>query len=158
LETQPVVHTTFVIERNYPVTPERVFAAFAEPAKKRRWFVEGKGSEPIDAQMDFRVGGTERTRFRITADNPVKGAVITKFTIYHDIVPNRRIVLAYTMSMGERCFSASQSTFELAPVEKGTKLVFTEQAAFFENADGPKMREEGWRELLESLGRELARP
>lgn len=157
METQPVVHSTFVIERHYPVSPERVFAAFADPAKKRRWFADGKGSETIETQMDFRVGGVERKRFRITADNPAKGAVITNFTVYQDIVPNRRIVWAYTMSMGERCFSASQSTFELVTVEKGTKLVFTEQAAFFENADGPKMREEGWRVLLESLAQELAR-
>lgn len=157
METQPVTHTTFTIERTYPTTPERVFAAFSDPEKKRRWFVDGKGSETLETQMDFRVGGMERTRFRITADNPVKGAVITKFTIYQDIVPNRRIVLAYTMSMGDKCFSASQSTFELVPVEKGTTLVFTEQAAFFENADGAKLREDGWRGLLESLAKELAR-
>jgi hypothetical protein len=43
------------------------------------------------------------------------------------------------------------------PTEKGTDLIFTEQAAFFEGADGPQMREAGWRELLEALARELAR-
>jgi len=32
-----VTHGTFVIERNYPTTPERVFAALADPKKKRRW-------------------------------------------------------------------------------------------------------------------------
>jgi hypothetical protein len=43
------------------------------------------------------------------------------------------------------------------PAEQGTELIFTEQAAFFEGADGPQMREEGWRKLLESLAQELAR-
>jgi hypothetical protein len=28
----PVVHSTFVIEREYPASPARVFAAFADPA------------------------------------------------------------------------------------------------------------------------------
>jgi len=38
---QPVIHSTFVIERTYPKPPETVFAAFADPAKKSRWFAEG---------------------------------------------------------------------------------------------------------------------
>ena len=78
-------------------------------------------------------------------------------TRYLDIVPNQRIVLAYTMGMGEKPFSASLSTFELLPIGDGTKLVFTEQAAFFEGADGPAMREHGWGLLLNALGKELDR-
>lgn len=39
--------------------------------------------------------------------------------------------------------------------EGGTKLIFTEQAAFFEGGDGPQMREDGWRQLLERLSQEL---
>jgi hypothetical protein len=53
--------------------------------------------------------------------------------------------------------SASQSTFELQADGTGTRLVFTEQAAFFAHADGPQMREQGWRSLLKHLARELAR-
>jgi hypothetical protein len=33
-----VVHSTFAIERTYPVALSRVFAAFADGATKRRWF------------------------------------------------------------------------------------------------------------------------
>ena len=43
MEKLSVTHSTFVIERSYPTTPERVFAAFADPAKKRRWLAEGEG-------------------------------------------------------------------------------------------------------------------
>ena len=42
MEERSVIHSTFVIERSYSATPERVFSAFADPAKKRRWFVEGE--------------------------------------------------------------------------------------------------------------------
>ena len=42
MESPTVIHSTFVIERNYPTTPERVFAALADPVKKRRWFAEGE--------------------------------------------------------------------------------------------------------------------
>ena len=42
---------TFVIERSYPATPERVFGAFADPTRKRRWFVEGDGHEVEHYEM-----------------------------------------------------------------------------------------------------------
>jgi hypothetical protein len=45
---------------------------------------------------------------------------------------------------------------EFLPTQQGTDLIFTEQAAFFEGADGPEMREEGWHKLLEHLAKELA--
>ena len=151
MEKPTVTHGTFVIERTYSATPERVFAAFSDPAKKRRWYIEGKNNEAETFEMDFRVGGTERSSYRMAANSPFPGTVIANETKYMDIVPNRRIVIAYMMSMGDRRFSSSQATFELMPSEKGTDLVFTEQGAYFEGADGAERREQGWRQLLEHL-------
>ena len=155
MEERSVTHSTFVVERNYPAKPERVFAAFADPAKKRRWFVDGGGNEVEHYEMDFRVGGQERARF--CHGGPAKTFVCTSANSYLDIVSNRRIVFASTMSVGDRCISAALGTVELLPAEKGTDLVFTHQAAFFEGADGPEIREAGWRTLFERLAEELAR-
>jgi uncharacterized protein YndB with AHSA1/START domain len=151
METQSVIHSTFVIERHYGVAPERVFAAFADPAKKRRWFVEGDHNEIEDFEMDFRVGGKERARFRFKEGTPLPGITCTNEGTYQDIVPDRRIVIAHTMALGEKRISASLVTVELLRAEKGTDLICTHQGAFFEGADGPEMREEGWRKLLEQL-------
>jgi uncharacterized protein YndB with AHSA1/START domain len=153
---QPTVtHSTFTIERNYPVPPERVFAAFADPAKKRRWFAEGENRQPEVFELDFQVGGAERTQSRMGPNTPFPGVVITNHTIYQDIVLNRRIVFAYTMSLGEKRISASLATVEFLPSDSGTSLRFTDQGAFFEGADGTKMREEGWNHLLDSLAAEV---
>jgi uncharacterized protein YndB with AHSA1/START domain len=152
MEKLSVTHSTFVIERSYPTTPERVFAAFADPAKKRRWFAESDGFAVREFEMDFRVGGSEHSRF-----NMQDGTPLANDTSYHDIEANRRIVFAYTMSVGGRRISASLSTIELLSTDKGTDFVYTEQAAFFEGSDGEKIRKTGWSELFERLAKELAR-
>jgi uncharacterized protein YndB with AHSA1/START domain len=157
MQEQSVVHNTFVIERSYPKPPERVFAAFADPSKKRRWFAEGEGHEIEEFELDFRVGGTERVRYRFKKGSPVAGFSLTNEERYQDIVPNQRIVTAATMDLGDRRISASLVTFEFLRTDKGTDLVCTHQAIFFEGSDGPQMREEGWRTLLDRLTAELTR-
>ena len=147
---QSVIHNTFVIERSYPTAPERVFAAFADPEKKRRWFIEGGRHEVEHYEMDFRVDGKERARMRLK-EGPVAGMTLINEGIYQNIVPNRRVVLASTMTLDDKCISASLVTIELLPTEKGTDLICTHQGAFFEGADGPGMREDGWRKLLDRL-------
>jgi uncharacterized protein YndB with AHSA1/START domain len=156
-ENPSVTHSTFTIERHYPAAPERVFSAFSDPARKRRWFAEGEGFAVDSFEMDFRVGGFERARFRFAAGQPLEeGTPCANDTVYTDIVDNRRIALAYTMTVAGHRISSSQATFELLPDGDGTQLVFTEQAAFFEGADGAEIREKGWRGLLDQLAKELA--
>jgi len=157
LEQQAVVHNTIVIERAYPVSPERVFAAFSDPAKKRRWFVEGDSHQIESYDLDFRVGGKEHYSSRFKEGTPVAGLRLKSENMFRDIVPNRRIIFTSTMAMEGKCFSISLGTVELLPTEKGTDLLLTFQSAFLEGADGPAMREAGWRGLLEKLGKELER-
>jgi uncharacterized protein YndB with AHSA1/START domain len=156
MEKPSVIHNTFVIERTYPAPQERVFAAFADPTTKRRWFVEGEHHDVEHFEIDFRVGGKESARFRFKEGTPIQGLTCTSTTTYQDIVPNRRVVTASTMALGDKIFSASLVTFEFLPSETGTDLIVTHQGAFFEGADGPEMREAGWRKLLDRLTHEFS--
>jgi uncharacterized protein YndB with AHSA1/START domain len=154
-EKPTTAHCTYVIERAYPAAPEYVFAALADPAKKRRWFADGDTRNVEEFTSDFRVGGAEITRRRMSADTPFPGVALTNYTTYHDIVPNRRVVFAYSMTIGDRRISTSLVTIELLATAAGTDMIFTDQGAYFEGADGPQMREQGWRKLLDSLAREV---
>lgn len=150
--TSSVTHGHYVIERHYPASPERVFAAFSDAGKKRRWFVEGEGTIVEEHTLEFKVGGLEKTIVRFP-----QGGSMSNESYYHDIIANQRIVLSYAMTFMGKRISASLATFELRPQDGGTRLIFTDQVAFFEGADGLKMREDGWRQILERLAQELKR-
>ena len=147
MSERSVTHATFAVERTYAAAPDRVFAAWADPAAKGRWF----GGDDWEHELDFRVGGREVSR------GAVDGTVFTFDARYQDIVPDERIVYAYDMHMGEARISVSLATVELHPDETGTRLVFTEQGAFLDGLDDPKQRESGTGTLLDALGKELER-
>ena len=150
-----VVHSTFVIERTYPRSVESVFAAFADPATRRRWFAEGDGHEVEEYASEFRVGGLERLRYRFKEGTPFTGVVISNEGSYQDIVPAGRIVTSSRMSFGDKSISVSLVTIEFIPTAEGTNLICTHQGTFFEGSDGPQIREAGWRKVLERLAARL---
>jgi uncharacterized protein YndB with AHSA1/START domain len=150
-----VVHSTFVVERSYPVAREKVFAAFADPAKKRRWFGDGPNHSVEEFTQDFRDGGRELARYRFGEGSPFPGVELVNEGWYQDIVPNERIISASAMTIGGKRVSAALVTIELLATATGTDLVCTYQGAFLEGSGGPEMREAGWKTLFDRLAKEL---
>lgn len=150
-----VTHSTFVVERNYPQPPDRVFAAFAQPARKRRWYAEGN-HEIQEYELEFQVGGNERLRYRFKEGHPIAGSEINNVSTYQDIVPENRIVFTQKMSLNGKPISITLVTFEFLAAGTGTNLVLTNQGTFVDWPDGAQMIEHGWRGLLGSLEKSLA--
>lgn len=146
-----VTHATFSIERIYDAKPARVFKAWSDPKARDRWFVHSEGWKVTEYSHDFRVGAREGGRFSQSGET-----IYSNETVYQDIVPDNRIIFAYTMAKDGTNISASLATVELKPEGKRTRLVFTEQGAFLDGYDTAASREAGWQELLDNLGKEFA--
>lgn len=151
-----LAHGTFTIERRYDASPARVFAAHADPVAFRRWFVEGDGWTIHEWSHDFRVGGHASGRFRFGDET---NDTWFNETDYLDIVPDQRIILSYVMGReadgGRERMSASLATTEIIADGTGSRLIYTEQGAWFGGPDDVRMREQGCAELFDSLAREL---
>lgn len=173
-----VIHDTFVIERIFKAPPAKVFRAFSDPAEKWKWFGRPpEGWRPEVQTMDFRVGGKE-----ISDGGPVGGPTILYEAVFHDIVPDERIITSYVMwvapqdanqalweryaATGDpgareqlilqgRRISVSQATVEVLPVEGGTRLILTEQGAYFDGPEAATGRQQGFADMVDALGRSL---
>lgn len=146
-----VTHATFAIERIYPATPARVFAAWADPAIKAQWF-EDAGTSAAGT-FDFRVGGRE-----VSSGKEPDGQRFRHEAHYHDIVSARRIVYTYDMYLNDERISVSLATVELLPAGSGTRLIVTEQGAYLDGLESPERRAGGIGGLLDRLGELLTPP
>lgn len=150
-----VTHSTFVVERSYPQAPKRVFDSFAQASRKRRWYAEGD-HEIQEYELDFRVGGNERFRYRFKEGHPIAGSEINNESSYHDIVPEERIVFTQKMSLNGKPVSIAVITLEFLASGNGTDLILTNQGTFLDWPDGAKMVEHGWNALLDRLRTDVA--
>jgi len=136
---------SWTVERDYPHPSKRVFAAWADPKVKVRWF-DLSGNEAPDYRGEFRVGGMESFRTP-TGAKPV----FTYDAEYRDIVDNERIVTTYEMSVDGRRASVSVAAVELTVTSTGTHLAYTEQGVYLDGLDSPQSRRTGTGSQLDKL-------
>lgn len=146
MQARSVEHETIVIERDFKAAPARVFAAWASPKARAQWAVPNEQWESVEQGNDFRVGGREVSRFGPKGDARYKAE-----TNYLDIVPDRRIIMAGTMFDADQPISCSLATVEFLSAGRGTRMLYTEQAAFLDGRDSAATRRQGWKINLDKL-------
>ena len=150
--TRSVRLATFTIEKTYDAPPTTVWRAWSDPAEKAVWFSGPEEWGPDEFELDFRVGGREVSR-----GGPPGGPIYTYDATYRDIVPGERFVYAYDMFSEDVRISVSLGAVELARDGDGTRLTYTDHGCYLDGLDTPEEREHGTIELLDALGRTLAR-
>jgi uncharacterized protein YndB with AHSA1/START domain len=146
-----VVHATFHLERIYDAPVARVWQALTDEAAKQKWFGGTPGSwELLERHTDVRVGGREWLKGRWEG-----GMVSTFEAMYHDVIPNERVVYSYEMHLDDKKISVSLATLQLKAAGGKTTLLVTEQGAFLDGYDDAGSREHGTGHLLDALGASL---
>ncbi|HMJ15873.1 MAG TPA: SRPBCC family protein [Polyangiaceae bacterium] len=144
-----VEHATVTVERRLRAAPARVFSAWADPEQRKQWDVPSKDWVITLHEQDFRVGGGEVSQF-----GPKGDAYLRSEGTYLEILQDRRIISAGIMQARGTRMTATLNTVELLPDGDGTKLLLTDQSAFFGD-EKPSDRQAGWNEIADKLERFL---
>lgn len=145
-----VNHRSFVIERELPGSVAHAFRFWSDHQLKRRWTSCHPDWHVLEDRLDFRVDGSEATRWRLP-----DGAEWSMLAHYLEIAPRERIVYAYAMRIDERPLSSSLVTVEFTPRGARSLMTFTEQAVFADSRDGGT-RETGTAGTFDRLAAEMA--
>jgi uncharacterized protein YndB with AHSA1/START domain len=143
-------HDTIKLERAYSAPVERVFSEFADPRVRAKWSAPSNDALVYD-EADFRPGG--RDVFRCGPPNDLKFGGVT---IYHEIVPNRRVIWTETLSEGATRLAVALNSLEFERSAEGANLKFTVQIVSFVGPGMVKGYESGNRSALEGLSRHLS--
>jgi uncharacterized protein YndB with AHSA1/START domain len=141
-----VLQPSLTLKRQLKAPPAKVFAAWTDPEKMKRWMGPGE-IKTMRAESDPRVGG--RYRFVMQAPN---GEEYDVGGVYREVVTNEKLVFTWAWkSAPER---ESLVTLLLKPDGDGTLLTLThEQFADEESRDG---HEQGWNSALDKLEKFIA--
>ena len=139
---------TILFERTYNVPPERVFAAWTEPALLKQWWGP-PGSIVEVAEVDLRVGG----RYRLGIQRGPQ-AVYYVTGVYQAVQPPDKLVFTWRWENPEMDVGRSLVTIELRPNGHKTDLRLTHEQLPTEEAR--RSHAEGWAGILEVLDKFLA--
>lgn len=130
--------STFTVERTFAASAARVFGAWSNAEKKRKWSSCHTDWALPEHRLDFRVDGVEDTLMRAP-----DGTVITVKTRYLDIVPDERIVYSYVMSANDARVNVSLVTVTFASSGEKTKMTYSEHIVFLDGHGDVEERREG---------------
>jgi uncharacterized protein YndB with AHSA1/START domain len=146
MATQTATKPSLTLKRRFNAPPEKVFAAWTDPEKVKRW-MGPEGVTVLSAETDARVGG----KYHWVARTP-DGETHEVSGSYREVVPNEKLVFTWAWkSTPER---VSQVTVTLRPDGSGTLLTLTHEQ-FFDDEARDRHRH-GWTGSLDKLERLFA--
>jgi uncharacterized protein YndB with AHSA1/START domain len=136
---------SLTVKRRFNAAPAKVFAAWTDAEKVRRWMGPGE-VQVLSAESDARTGG--RYRWVMQAPNGEQHDVSG---VYREVTPNEKLVFTWAWkSTPER---ESLVTVTLKPDGDGTLMTLTHEQFFDE--DARDRHQHGWNGAMEKLDKYL---
>jgi uncharacterized protein YndB with AHSA1/START domain len=143
MSTITATKPSLTLKRRYNAAPAKVYAAWTDPEKLKRWMGPGE-VESLLVEADVRVGG----RYRIVMRSS-DGEVHDVGGVYREVVPGEKLVFTWAWkSTPER---ESLVTVLIKPDGDGTLLTLLHEQ-FFDEAARDR-HQHGWTGTLDKLGR-----
>jgi uncharacterized protein YndB with AHSA1/START domain len=141
MSTQTVTKPSLTIKRRIKAPPAKVFAAWIDPEKVKRWMGPGEG-KALSVECDLRVGG----RYRWVMQSP-DGEIHDVSGVYREVIADEKLVFTWAWkTTPER---ESQVTVLLKPDGDGTLLTLTHEH-FFDEAARDR-HQYGWNSALDKM-------
>jgi uncharacterized protein YndB with AHSA1/START domain len=120
------VKPSLTIKRRFNASPEKVFAAWTDPEKVKRWMGPGE-VKALSVESDLRAGG--RYRWLMQAPNGEQHDVSG---VYREVIPNEKLVFTWAWkSTPER---ESLVTVLIKPEGQGSLMTLTHEQFFDDEA------------------------
>ena len=145
MSTAATVKPSLTVKRRFNAAPAKVFAAWTDAEKVKRWMGPGE-VQVLSAESDARTGG--RYRWVMQAPNGEQHDVSG---VYREVIPNEKLVFTWAWkSTPER---ESLVTVMLKPDGDGTLMTLTHEQFFDE--DARDRHQHGWNGAMEKLDKYL---
>ena len=149
MSVQSAVKPSLTLKRRFKAPPAKVFAAWTDPEKIKRWMGPADFKTP-QAESDARVGG----RYRFAMRSP-DGEAHVVGGVFREVVTNEKLVFtwAWNAAPGDEPYE-SLVTVLFKPDGDGTLLTLTHEQLFDE--ESRDRHEKGWNGSLDKLEKLVA--
>ena len=137
---------SLTIKRRFNAPPEKVFSAWIDPEKVKRWMGPGE-IKAVSAEADPRPGGRYHWVMKTPAgeEHDVSG-------VYREVVPNEKLVFTWAWKSTPERESLVTVTFKS---DNGGTLMTMLHEQFFDD-EARDRHNQGWEGALAKMGKYLA--
>jgi uncharacterized protein YndB with AHSA1/START domain len=141
MSTQTATKPSLTLKRRLNAPPAKVFAAWTDPEKVKRWMGPGE-IKAVSAECDLRTGGG----YRWVMQSPA-GEIHDVSGVYREVIPNEKLVFTWAWkSTPER---ESLVTVLIKPDGDGSLLTLTHEQ--FLDDDARNRHQQGWSAALDKM-------
>lgn len=141
MPTQAATKPSLTLRRRLNAPPAKVFAAWTDPEKVKRWMGPGE-TRALSVECDLRTGG----RYRWVMQSPA-GEIHDVSGVYREVIANEKLVFTWAWkSTPER---ESLVTVLIKPDGDGSLLTLTHEQFFDDEARS--RHHQGWSSALDKM-------